>query len=144
MAVVGEELAVVEGVEFAKVGSVVPDAASGNLKGQQGVAAAAVASVVAVGRYVRGHSSGSPAQKEDQNPCLPSEGIPWEARASLSWGAHCKGSDQTMERWGGKVGGMGCLRAVDLVEGSSLEERSSTKPLANTFTGTIKKRTAKK
>ena len=44
-----------------------------------------------------------------------------------------------MEHSGGKGGGRDCLRAVDLEEGSLLEVRSSTKPLASTLTSTIKK-----
>lgn len=124
------------GAEFAYVGSVAPVVATGVLRGQRGVAAAA--SVAAVIRCDREHSSGSPERKEEQNPCLPSEGIPWEARASLSSGVHCRASDQTMEHLGGKEGGRDCSRAVDLVEGSLLGERSSRKPLANTLTGTIK------
>ena len=127
----------IEGVDFAYVDSVVPVVATEVPKGQRGVAAA-VASVAAVGRCDREHSSGSPAWKEEQNPYSPSEGIPWEVLASLSSGVRCRASDQTTEHSGGKEGGMGCSRAVDLVEGSLLEGRSSTKPLANTLTGTIK------
>ena len=44
-----------------------------------------------------------------------------------------------MERSGGKEGWRDCSRVVDWVEGSLLGGRLSTRPLASTLTGTIKK-----
>ena len=125
----------VEGIEFAQAGSVGLVVATEVLRGQRGVVAAV--SVVAARHYGREHLSGSPARKEGPNPCSPFEGIPWEDQASLFWGVRCR-SDQTMEHSGGKEEWRGCLRVVDLAEGSLLEGKSSTKPLASTLGGTIK------